>query len=138
MRCNSQASTTGRGTPSIGTRAFSGLKPETPTILLSHQPTVLDLPQTENVSLILSGHTHGGQVRLPFVGAPARFATKDLKYDRGLVQPGRDAVVRVEWNRSDWSTVKIRGATGNRGAPAAGARFRLTIRISIEYFMTQS
>ncbi|HEY8412520.1 MAG TPA: metallophosphoesterase [Pyrinomonadaceae bacterium] len=68
--------------------AFSGLKPDTPTILLSHQPTVLDLEQTQNVSLILSGHTHGGQVRLPFVGAPARFATNDLKYDRGLFRRG--------------------------------------------------
>jgi uncharacterized protein len=68
--------------------AFSGLKPDIPTILLSHQPTVLDLEQTQNVSLILSGHTHGGQVRLPFVGAPARFATNDLKYDRGLFRRG--------------------------------------------------
>ena len=70
------------------TRAFSGLKPATPTILLSHQPGVLDFPQTGSVSLILSGHTHGGQVRLPGLGAPARFATKDLKYDRGLFQRG--------------------------------------------------
>lgn len=70
------------------TRALSGLNPETPTILLSHQPSVLDLPQTQNVSLILSGHTHGGQVRLPFVGAPARFATTDLKYDRGWFRKG--------------------------------------------------
>lgn len=70
------------------TRAFSGLKPAVPTILLSHQPRVLDLDQTRNVALILSGHTHGGQVRLPGLGAPARFATKDLKYDRGLFQRG--------------------------------------------------
>jgi predicted MPP superfamily phosphohydrolase len=69
-------------------RAFAGLKTETPTILLSHQPTVLDLEQTQNVSLILSGHTHGGQIRLPFVGVPARFATNDLKYDRGLFRRG--------------------------------------------------
>jgi len=69
-------------------RSFTGLKPETPTILLSHQPSVLDLEQTQNVSLILSGHTHGGQVRVPFLGAPARFATSDLKYDRGLFRRG--------------------------------------------------
>lgn len=70
------------------TRAFTGLQTSTPTILLSHQPTVLDLEQTNNVSLILSGHTHGGQVNLPFVGAPARFATNDLKYARGLFRRG--------------------------------------------------
>ena len=67
---------------------FAGLKSATPTILLSHQPTVLDLEQTQNVSLILSGHTHGGQVRIPFVGAPARYATNDLKYARGLFRRG--------------------------------------------------
>ena len=69
-------------------RAFTGLNPRTPTVLLSHQPSVLDLDQTRDVSLILSGHTHGGQLRLPLVGAPARFATNDLKYDRGLFRRG--------------------------------------------------
>jgi len=68
--------------------AFAGLNRTTPTILLSHQPGVLDLEQTRDVSLILSGHTHGGQVRFPFIGAPARYATNDLKYDRGLFRRG--------------------------------------------------
>jgi predicted MPP superfamily phosphohydrolase len=65
-------------------RAFYGLKRETTTILLSHQPRVLDLEETENVSLVLSGHTHGGQINLPLFGAPARFATSDLKFAHGL------------------------------------------------------
>ena len=69
-------------------RAFAGLKPTTPTILLSHQPGVLDLEQTQNVSLILSGHTHGGQLKFPWLGAPARFATTELKYARGLFRSG--------------------------------------------------
>lgn len=69
-------------------RAFDGLNPQTPTILLSHQPRVLDFHQTRDVSLILSGHTHGGQINLPLVGTPARFVTKDLKYDRGLFRRG--------------------------------------------------
>jgi predicted MPP superfamily phosphohydrolase len=69
-------------------RAFAGLKARTPTILLSHQPSVLDLEQTRQVALILSGHTHGGQLKLPFLGAPARFATQDLKYARGLFRSG--------------------------------------------------
>jgi predicted MPP superfamily phosphohydrolase len=69
-------------------RAFSGLNAATPTILLSHQPTVLDFDHTSKVSLIISGHTHGGQLKLPFLGAPARFATKDLKYAHGLFRRG--------------------------------------------------
>jgi uncharacterized protein len=69
-------------------RAFYGIDRKRPTILLSHQPRVLDFEQTQNASLILSGHTHGGQIRLPFIGAPARFAMEDLKYARGLFKRG--------------------------------------------------
>jgi predicted MPP superfamily phosphohydrolase len=69
-------------------RAFSGLNAKTPTILLSHQPTVLDLEQTNKVSLIISGHTHGGQLKFPFLGAPASRFTNDLKYARGLFRRG--------------------------------------------------
>ena len=69
-------------------KAFSGLHDKAATILLSHQPSVLDFEQVKNVSLILSGHTHGGQINLPWLGAPARFATKDLRYAQGLFKYG--------------------------------------------------
>ena len=69
-------------------RAFSGLNTKTPTVLLSHQPTVLDLEQTNNVALVISGHTHGGQIKFPFFGAPASHFTADLKYARGLFRRG--------------------------------------------------
>ncbi|HEX3251917.1 MAG TPA: metallophosphoesterase [Pyrinomonadaceae bacterium] len=69
-------------------RAFSSLGAKTPTILLSHQPGVLDLAQTSNVSLIISGHTHGGQLNFPVLGMPARRFTNDLKYARGLFRRG--------------------------------------------------
>ena len=70
------------------TRAMRGLATDTPTILLSHQPIVLDLEETQAVSLVLSGHTHGGQIDLPLIGPPARFLTKDLKYAHGLFRRG--------------------------------------------------
>lgn len=68
-------------------RAFYGVDKKRATVLLSHQPRVLDLIEIENVSLILSGHTHGGQISLPFIGSPARFSNK-LKYLRGLYRRG--------------------------------------------------
>lgn len=37
-------------------------------ILLSHRPELFDLYAHENIDLTFSGHAHGGQVRLPFVG----------------------------------------------------------------------
>ncbi len=70
-------------------RAFYGLDGRQPSVLLSHQPIVLDLAEAQAASLILSGHTHGGQIKLPFIGAPARFATMDLKYASGLFRRGQ-------------------------------------------------
>ena len=37
------------------------------TILLTHEPDVADRALGRDVSLILSGHSHGGQVNIPFV-----------------------------------------------------------------------
>lgn len=37
-------------------------------ILLSHRPELFDLYSENNIDMIFSGHAHGGQIRLPFVG----------------------------------------------------------------------
>ena len=64
-------------------RAMRGVDTSRPSLLLSHEPMALDVPETRGVSLILSGHTHGGQVSLPWVGAPAAWVWEHLKYLRG-------------------------------------------------------
>jgi predicted MPP superfamily phosphohydrolase len=38
-------------------------------ILLAHNPDTWLEPEVERADLILSGHTHGGQIRLPLLGA---------------------------------------------------------------------
>ncbi len=55
-----------------------------PTILLVHEPDLADtICQDGRVLLQLSGHTHGGQVRLPGLGAPV-LPPFGRKYDQGL------------------------------------------------------
>ncbi len=38
------------------------------TILLSHRPELFEVYAERHIDLVLSGHAHGGQFRLPFVG----------------------------------------------------------------------
>lgn len=55
-----------------------------PTILLMHEPDTADIfSQNKRVSLQLSGHTHGGQVRIPILGPPI-LPEYGKKYDSGL------------------------------------------------------
>ena len=64
--------------------ALTDAPPETPTILLAHEPDLVDtFSQDGRVSLQLSGHTHGGQVRLPGYGALV-LPHLGQKYDLGL------------------------------------------------------
>lgn len=67
---------------------------ETFTILLSHKPQYVDAYNQCEVDLILSGHTHGGQIRLPFIGAfivPEQplFPT----YDQGLFELNNKSLI---------------------------------------------
>jgi hypothetical protein len=55
-------------------------------LLLSHNPDYVEKIHDRRVGLVLSGHTHGGQVRLPFIGAPVVPSKFGQKYVEGLVR----------------------------------------------------
>ena len=48
--------------------AFIGIDPENYTILLSHRPERFEEYAEYQCDLVVSGHAHGGQFRLPFLG----------------------------------------------------------------------
>ena len=59
------------------------------TILLSHRPELIKTYSENGIDLVLSGHAHGGQVRLPFIG-PLYSPSQGLfpKYTSGLYKEG--------------------------------------------------
>ncbi|MFQ5875231.1 MAG: metallophosphoesterase [Dehalococcoidia bacterium] len=55
-------------------------------VLLCHSPDVLDDATALGFDLVLAGHTHGGQVRLPFVGALTTHTLKPLRPASGIIR----------------------------------------------------
>lgn len=68
------------------------------TVLLSHRPELFDTYVSNHVDLVLSGHAHGGQFRLPFIG--------------GVVAPGQGLFPEYDagiYTKADTSMVVSRG-----------------------------
>jgi len=57
-------------------------------LLLSHNPDSVDTVFNTPLSLVLSGHTHGGQVVIPFFGPPM-LPVKNKDYSSGLIATHR-------------------------------------------------
>ncbi len=62
--------------------------------MLSHRPEIFSSYVFAGVDLVLSGHAHGGQFRLPFNGGPVA-PNQGLfpKYDAGLYTEGQTTMI---------------------------------------------
>ena len=91
--------------------ALKDAPPEAFTLFLYHTPdAILEAAETNRVDLYCAGHTHGGQVALPFYGALVTLSKFGKKYESGLHREG-----------STWLYV-TRGI-GMEGGPAPRVRF---------------
>lgn len=68
-------------------RALVGVPESSCRLLLAHEPDFADKAARWGIDLQLSGHSHGGQVRLPLLGAPL-LPLWGRKYPIGLQRAG--------------------------------------------------
>jgi predicted MPP superfamily phosphohydrolase len=76
-----------RGRPDLGA-AIGKIPANEATILLAHEPDFADEASLLPIDLQLSGHSHGGQIWIPGIGAPW-LPPLSRKYPRGLYQIGK-------------------------------------------------
>ena len=69
-----------RGSAAGDARRF---RADAATVLLAHNPRMIRLASRHDVSLVLSGHTHGGQVNMPLLGTVYGRSPERLRYKIG-------------------------------------------------------
>ncbi|MCU0520267.1 MAG: hypothetical protein MUF84_06210 [Anaerolineae bacterium] len=95
-------------------RALTELAAKTPQnslrILLYHTPDLMPVAARLGIDLYLCGHTHGGQIRLPFYGALATSSRWGKRYEQGRYVEGQ-------------TTLFVSRGLGVEGLGAPRARF---------------
>jgi hypothetical protein len=78
-----------RGLPAVPqlTELLATLPSDEPKLLLCHRPDVFEQAAAADIALTLSGHTHGGQLALPWFGGRYRNLAEFITaFDRGLYE----------------------------------------------------
>lgn len=75
-------------------------------IVLAHNPDSADTPFSKRVDLMISGHTHGGQVNIPFIGTPI-LPVQNKNYSSGLKLSPRGCKVFIS-KGIGWAIYPIR------------------------------
>jgi predicted MPP superfamily phosphohydrolase len=69
-------------------QALKGVPQDGCAVLLSHNPDYNEHINDPRVRLVLAGHTHGGQVNLPLIGAPILPSSYGNRYRAGIIHAG--------------------------------------------------
>lgn len=75
-------------------------------IVLAHNPDSADTGYTGRIDLMISGHTHGGQVNIPFVGPPV-LPVRNKTYSSGLKKSPRGTSVFIS-KGIGWAVYPVR------------------------------
>lgn len=80
------------GASSMNQSLYDALSEMDYSIVLNHKPELADEAVGQGVDLYLCGHTHGGQVRIPFWGAIITRSATGKRYESGLTLVGNTAI----------------------------------------------
>jgi len=85
--------------------ALEGIDDSSPRLLLAHAPNIYPSAIQSNIDLVMTGHTHGGQVRLPIIGA--------------IVAPGQGFFPKLDYGLFSSNSTKmvINGGLGESVLP---------------------
>lgn len=92
---------------------------DNPKLLLAHNPDILEMAKAADIHLVMAGHTHGGQISLPFYGPSVAYAQSGVRYAAGLFREGN-------------TTMYV-----NRGIGVSGLPVRFFARPEITLFTLQ-
>jgi predicted MPP superfamily phosphohydrolase len=85
-------------------RALEARPPGMPAVLLAHDPVLFPEAAERRVDLVLSGHTHGGQVAVPLLARKLNLARLITRFTNGVY-------------RSGTSTLYVNRGLGTTGPP---------------------
>lgn len=77
-----------RGEPDVEA-AFANVPKHGPVLGLTHHPDMIDRLRDRRIDLLVCGHTHGGQIRVPFFGSLVVPSKHEGRYAAGFVRVGR-------------------------------------------------
>ncbi len=98
-------------------RALASRPKGTAALLLSHDPSVFSHPACGEVDLVFSGHTHAGQVAIPFAVRTLNLSRLSTPYSSGIYRRGR-------------ATLHVSPGLGTTGPPIRiGAAPEITILV---------
>ena len=73
-------------------RAMRGIPEDAATILLAHNPRLVTAAACRGIGLVLSGHTHGGQVNLPLLGTVYGRSPEQMRFKMGWDRLGETQI----------------------------------------------